>query len=133
MRCATALLSAIALLSACVSPMTRSDNPEAFKSVAGGSISPREVGAFADCVLDGFDKAHFIMTNARARQQRRSNGIRVETVAGNSTLMSADVLDDGRVDLKESVAAALINTSGERAAFQTCLARFSVNRTGSMQ
>ena len=113
------------LLSACAGP-TRL-NTEAFKLLQEGRVTPQSSHAFADCLLDGFDKAHFMLTDATIRQQRRSDSYRVESLAGGRILfVSADVFDDGRVQLFESTSAGLINTSGERESFGRCLKQFGI-------
>ena len=114
------------LLSACAAGPTRAE-PEKFTLMHEGRISPPNVTAFAECLLDGFDKSHFMLTNSTSRQQRRTDSFRVETFAGGRLLMiSADVFDDGRVLLLEAKAAALVNTSGERETFARCLDRYSL-------
>lgn len=111
------------LLSACAAP-TRSD-ADAFFILKEGQIAPQNVHAFSDCLLDGFDKAHFMIHRFTSRQQRRSNSFRIETLAGGRIItVSADVFDDGKVVLNESKSAALINTSGQRDAFDSCLVQF---------
>ena len=65
-----------------------------------------------------------MLTNISVRQQRRTERYRVETMTRSSVLLSADVFDNGRVELYESSAAALVNLSGERKAFDDCLSRF---------
>ena len=117
-------ISLIALLLAgCVAAPTRSD-PGAFRSLQSGRVPMGSVSAFTDCLMDGFGSAHYALTNAVARQQRRSDGYRVETTTNGGVLVSADVLDTGHVELFESSASALINTAGEREAFARCLSRF---------
>jgi hypothetical protein len=74
--------------------------------------------------MDGFDASSLMLTNVSVRQQRRAERYRVETLTHSSVLLSADVFDNGRVELYESSAAALINLSGERKAFADCLSRF---------
>jgi hypothetical protein len=119
------LLAVSVLLVSCAAAPTR-ENEKAFKLVQEGSIRPSEAGQFADCVLDGFDKAHFMLTNITSRQQRRADSYRIESFsAGRMLLMSADVFDDGKARLLESTTAALINTTGEREAFAACLSKFS--------
>ena len=116
------------LLAGCVSGPTRTD-VEAFSIAATGTIHPSNVQAFTDCLMDGFDKAHWLLTSVTTRQQRRSNSYRVESLAGGDLLMiSVDVLDDGNVRLFESQAAKLVNTSGERATFGKCLEKFSIKK-----
>jgi hypothetical protein len=116
------------LLTGCVSSPTRTD-VEAFTIAATGVIEPKNVQAFTDCLMDGFDKAHWILTSATTRQQRRSNSYRVESFAGGDILLiSVDVFDDGNTRLFESKSAALVNTSGERAAFGRCLEKFTTNK-----
>jgi hypothetical protein len=130
LRVATLLsLSLVAsLLSSCASAPTRAD-AEAFSLLAEGQIAPAQVQAFASCLLDGFDKAHFMLSNVTSRQQRRFDSYRVETLSGGRILLvSADAYDSGRVALNESKAAALIDTSGERDAFAQCLSKFTISR-----
>jgi hypothetical protein len=117
-----AALATISCLCACASP-TREDSA-AFATLTEGMISKSDTPAFADCVLDGFDKAHYSMTMVSARQQRRSDSYRIETTSALTILVSADVFDDGRVRLTESSQAALVNTKGEKEAFQRCFERF---------
>jgi hypothetical protein len=74
--------------------------------------------------MDGFDSSSAILTNVSVRQQRRTERYRVEVLTHSSVLLSADVFDNGRVELYESSTAALINLSGERKAFADCLGRF---------
>lgn len=81
--------------------------------------------------MDGFGTAHSAMANITTRQQRRVDGYRVESVTGATILISADVKDDGRVMLFESIAAAFIDTSGEQRAFPDCLKRFSLGANSS--
>lgn len=91
-----------------------------------GAVRQGETQAFADCLLDGFDKSHFMLTSVTARQQRRVDSYRIETLSGGRLLLvSADVFDDGRTRLLESKAAAAVNTVGEREAYSACLAKFS--------
>jgi hypothetical protein len=72
----------------------------------------------------GFDASSLMLTNISVRQQRRTERYRVEVLTHSSVLLSADVFDNGRVELHESSTAALINLSGERKAFADCLNRF---------
>ena len=44
----------------------------------------------------------------------------------NYLIMSADVMNDGKVALYESSAAALINTTGEVEAFKDCLSQYQI-------
>ena len=118
------LVAVGALLSGCAAAPTRAE-PDKFKLLGQAQIPRTNVGAFAECLLDGFDKAHFMLTNSTARQQRRTDSFRVETLVGGRILItSADVFDDGRVMLYEANSAMLINTSGEREAFARCVDRY---------
>jgi len=54
----------------------------------------------------------------------RSNSYRVESLTHSTILVSAEVFDDGRVQLLESTSAALIITEGEREAFGKCLKKY---------
>ena len=122
------LLASLILCSiaACTAP-TRAD-PSAFSLIQKGKIQVSDIQDFTACVMDGFGESHFILTNITVRQQRRPNGYRVEALTNSSLLISADILDSGQVELFESSTAALINTSGERAAFSACLERFGIKK-----
>lgn len=116
----------VLLFSACSAAPTR-DDASAFKLLQEGKVQPKSTQVFADCLLDGFDKAHYMLTNSTSRQQRRSDSYRVETLGGGRMItVSADVFDDGRVLLHESRSAALINTTGQRDAFQKCLSQYGI-------
>ena len=115
-------------LTGCVTAPSRSD-PDAFFVVKTSQIPSGNVQSFVDCVSDGFDKAHFILTNSTTRQQRRSDSYRIETLAGGTTItVSADVFLTGVVVLNESKSASLINTSGQKAAFDSCLIKYSFTK-----
>jgi len=88
-RVASLFLIAI-LLSACVSGPSRSE-PEKFKLLREGQVPVSSVPVFAGCLLDGFDKAHFVLTNSTARTQRRSDSYRVETLSGGRLLKISPV------------------------------------------
>lgn len=125
----TALLSLT--LSGCQTTYTRAD-ADKFKSIFASVIPKSSVPAFADCVMDGFESGQPFLANTNVRQQRRSTGLRIESHAGsgsNSILMSADVHDDGRVQLWESDAALLISTTGVRNAFARCLSNVKADAT----
>jgi hypothetical protein len=116
----------VIFLPGCASGPTRAD-ADAFSLLKESRIAPANVQAFSDCLLDGFDKAHFMLSNVTSRQQRRADSYRVETLSGGRILLvSADAFDSGRVTLNESKSAALINTTGERDAFSQCLSKFAV-------
>lgn len=111
------------LLAACVTAPTRSDSGE-FKLTQHGEIPASSTQLFTDCLMDGFDASSTMLANVSVRQQRRAERYRVEVLTHSSVLISADVLDSGRVELYESSAAALVKLSGERKAFAGCLSRF---------
>jgi hypothetical protein len=112
----------VVMLGGCAAPGRESAHSTMV--VREGTVAPADAGVMADCLMDGFGHAHWMMTNTRVAQQRRSDGLRVETYTGNTLLISADVFDDGRVALTEMSNAKLVNTSGEREAFAACLAHF---------
>jgi hypothetical protein len=129
-RCSTlkslSVTLAVGFVTGCAGP-TRSSDPAAFTLLQSGQIQSTEIAAFTDCVMDGFNDANGnIFWRTSVRQQKRADGFRVETFDESSTslMMSADVLNNGRVSLHESVTAALVNTSKEREAFSKCLKRF---------
>lgn len=115
------LLGLSVALAGCTAAPTR-DNHEEFESKASGNIPTDRVLDFSSCVYDGFTRSHSMMTSVDTRQQVRPEGYRVETFAGGHILlMSADILNTGKVELWESSAAALIDTSEERNTFSSCL------------
>lgn len=116
-----ALLLAVAA-TGCVSAPTRDDVAE-FKFMGAGKVPQTKLAEFSDCVIDGFDKAHTTPSAFRARQVRRAAMTRVESMMENSIVMSADIHDDGRVELYESSIAALLNLSGEKETFAACVAK----------
>lgn len=119
------LLAATACaLAGCVTAPTRED-ASAFKVLREGSVSPAAVQPFANCLLDGFSQAHWVLTNISVSQQVRGDVQRIETRTNGSLLVSVDVHHDGRAQFLESSTAKLINTSGEREAFDKCLALHS--------
>ena len=79
---------------------------------------------FIDCLMDGFSEAHWTISNTNVRQHRREDCLRVESLTNASILVSVDIFDDGRVQLLEAKAAALVITRGEKKAFRVCLDRF---------
>lgn len=127
-----ALLSSL-ILSGCAplvnTPvMSRTTHPETFEIIKVGQIDPSRVQAVSDCIHDGFAGSHGVLTNFTFRMNRRAGGYRIETTAGGTiVLVSADVMDDGVIELRESKGAALINTKGERDAFNMCTAQFWIN------
>ncbi len=113
----------ICLMSSCVTAPPRSSQ-SAFKLIQEGHIPIKNVQAFTDCLMDGFDVASFVLTTASVRQQRRVEGYRVEIVTNSAVLISADVFDTGYVKLFESEVAALVPTTEERNIFAECLKKF---------
>lgn len=120
------LLLAASTLGGCAatvnSPVaSRTSNPEKFVLLKSGKIDPAKVQAVSDCIHDGFAGSHGVLTNFTFRMNRRAAGYRIETTAGGAiVLVSADIMDDGTVELRESKDAGLINTKGARDAFAVC-------------
>jgi hypothetical protein len=107
--------------------MSRTTNPDVFILLKAGRIDPTKTQAVADCLHDGFAGSHGVFTNITARMNRRAGGYRVETATGGTiVVISADVMDDGVVELRESKHAALISTKGERDVFQACTANLLI-------
>lgn len=113
------------LLAACgVTPTTRAD-PSAYELVQRGQIPPLSTQLFTDCVMDGFDGAHRLQSDILVRQQRRVEAYRVEAFfTGYLLLLSADIFDNGRVELFRITTTTLIPTLELRKAFAGCLDRF---------
>ena len=117
----------ILLLSACAAAPTRLDTEE-FKLLRDGQVPPESTQVFTDCLMDGFGKVSLLM-DISVRQQHRSDLCRVETLAGGSIIIaSADVYNDGRVQLFASSAALLLGTRREKEAFDECLKQYGILR-----
>jgi len=119
------IASLILVLAGCASP-TRDDVKE-FSSLNRGKIPNYMVPLFASCLNNGFINAQSVWRNIDVRMENVSNGMRVETFAGGTSMLiiSADVLNTGHVELLKSSAGSLISTSGEQDVFSNCLAHFS--------
>lgn len=122
-RAPACLLALVMVLAGCAAAPTR-DEPAEFKLMGSGQVPAAQLGNFSDCMMDGFDKAHTMPTAFRARKVQRSNLTRVESMLDNSIAMSADIHNDGRVELYESSIASLVNLTGEKKAFAACLEQF---------
>lgn len=115
------LLLLSGLLVACAAPI-RSD-PTAFKLLEHGQIQTSKTQPFADCLFDGFSEARKT-TTFTIRQQRRTDGVRVETLANSFIGVSADVKDDGSVAFYESTAMAWVSTEPEVKVFLSCIDKY---------
>src|SRR5690349_3181106 len=113
-------IAALVMIGGCAT--TRATDPGSFRSVAKARIPAAAVPRFSECLMDRFQVAH-PFSQINVRQQRRAGAYRIESYAGSGSemvLLSADLMDDGHVELFESDAAALINTKDERKAFDDC-------------
>lgn len=121
-RFTLASVAALLALSGCSAP-TQVGNPEAFKVVRSGSFLPSKVQTVVECVTDGFTVVTHLGQPFDLRQSRRANGYRIDLYAINSPvlLLSADLLDNGAAELRESFKASMTSLTGEYAAFDACL------------
>ncbi len=115
------LIAMSTLLVACAAPIR--SNPNDFKLVAKGQIQTSKVQPFADCLMDGLREA-LVTTTYTFKQERRTEGIRVEQLASSFIGMSADVNNDGSVALYESKAMGLVDTKPEINVFTGCTDRY---------
>lgn len=111
-------------ISGCAAAPTRGEQG-AFFVVQQGQIETKDVNLFVDCLMDGFDQSHDMLTNVIVRQQRRVAGYRVESMTHSTVHVSADVFDTGAVVLNENKTSALIITKGEKETFSSCLSKYS--------
>ncbi len=103
---------------------SRTTDPDGFFLLRAGKIEASKVQAVADCVSDGFAGSFGIFTNSTHRMNRRAAGYRIETLVGTTLVsVSADVMDDGAVELWESKGSKLINTRSQIEAFDACTTR----------
>ena len=124
----THIVFIVFLTTGCVSGPTR-ESTDQFFVLKQDRIRPDSWNMFADCLLDGFDKSHYVLTNITHRQVRRADSVRVESLAGGHIItISADVFENGIVVLNESKAASLINTTGQRETFSICLEKYKIAR-----
>ncbi len=116
--------SMIIMMVGCVT-YTRENNPANFPMLLSGKIPQNKIPLFNDCLIDGFQGSQSVFKNLSVSQQQRSNGFRIDAVAGGTmTIVSVDILNDGNVLLYESKTASLINTTGEHKSFKNCLEKF---------
>ena len=126
MKIKTLLLALTIVLTGCSAQPTRDNNPDHFILLAQGRINSEDNSLFIDCLLNEFASSYSVLSNRETKQQWRSDVRRVEVyIAGNSLSISADVFNDGRVKLFESKNSALINTRGQRTAFNKCIDKFN--------
>ncbi|MEQ1622772.1 MAG: hypothetical protein ABL919_15305, partial [Methylococcales bacterium] len=96
-------------------------------------ISPTDVPAFVDCVMDGFSRLNLALTTASSKQTKRTDGYRVETYSNNRLIVSADVLNSGNVELFEQKAAHGLfdvwSTNGELTTFDRCLKKYQHDKS----
>lgn len=125
-KIALVLIIAI-VLSACAGAGSR-DVAGDFISINGGQISKANVLEFVECVSDKFrDRQIGLDVNLLNRQQRRNNGYRVELVTNSTGLaISADIFDDGRVELFERTTAIRTRLEDERKGFAICLDKYKI-------
>ncbi len=121
------VLIGLLILSGC-SYSTRQDIDQ-FVSVNKGYIKPADVSVFADCLMDGFSQLNIMLTAVTPRKETRANGYRVETTIEHKLLiMSADVINDGKVELFEYKNSHSLfgvwSTKGEKEAFEHCLTKY---------
>lgn len=98
-----------------------------FVSINRGQIPKTKVLEFVECVSDHFRDRSIGLERMLNRQQRRSNGYRVELVnTGVGPLLSADIFENGHVELFEWSKAGLISTGDERKGFALCLEKYKI-------
>ncbi len=85
-----------------------------------GQIAPTAVGAFADCMADGWKAEQPALSQVRIEESRRAEGMRIDKMAYSFTAASADAFDDGRVELRTGTP-----TNGGGKVFDACLSRFA--------
>lgn len=112
-----------AFLSACA---TNRDTPSDYERINSGKVPSSSVSFFRDCVSDKFrDRVAGIGVTWLNRQQRRSDGYRVELVSQDTgALISADIFEDGRVELFETTYLVRIRLQDEREGFARCLSKY---------
>jgi hypothetical protein len=115
--------SALVLLAGCAH---NRETPTDFERVSATSVPTKHLPAFIDCVSDKFrDQVAGIGVSWTNRQQRRSNMYRVELFSDDlGPLLSADIYDDGRVELFETTYPVRTRLGDERAGFAACMEKY---------
>ena len=119
------LILAALVLVGCVSPKVRGVEGD-YSLIASSKVPVSSLPAFRDCASDALhDRTFGLGVQFINRQQRRSDHYRVELVDGDvGPLLSADIYDDGRVELFEINVSAKYRHKDATEAFSQCLTRF---------
>ena len=124
-------VAALSFLVGCAPLPTRNDG-DAFKAKARGTVRKADAALFMDCVIDGFNRTeNAIRHDIKTTQQRRSSGYRVErrwNLNQSLLIVSADISDDGTVELFENIKLSSIapfaSNKEEVFAFEVCLNKY---------
>jgi hypothetical protein len=124
-------VAALSFLVGCAPLPTRNDG-DAFKAKARGTVPKADTALFMDCVIDGFNRTeNAIRHDIKTTQQRRSSGYRVErrwNLNQSLLIVSADISDDGTVELFENIKlsniAPFASNKEEVFAFEVCLNKY---------
>lgn len=124
-------VAALSFLVGCA-PLPTRDDGDAFNAKVRGTVPRADAALFMDCVIDGFNRTeNAIKHDIKTTQQRRSSGFRVERRWNSNQsllIVSADISDDGTVELFENVKlsslAPFVSTKEEVFAFEVCLNKY---------
>ena len=123
MRKISAITFAVALLIGCA---TSREVPGDYELVSTAKIPASALPGFMDCVNNTFrDRTIGLGVTLTNRQQQRSSMTRIELVSGEwGAVLSADIHQDGKVELYETTLPVRSRTEDEKAGYASCLQRF---------
>lgn len=114
----------VLVLAGCVSPRVRGVDGD-YSQIASGKVQVVNLPVFRDCVSDAFHDRRFVGVQFKNRQTRRADHLRIELVDEDlGPLLSADIYDDGRVELFEINVFAKYRHKDATEGFNRCLTRF---------
>lgn len=125
----TLLVPFFTLLIGCAAQPPHSESLRSAPTKIEARIATGKQLAFSDCVMDGFDRAHFVKLIGAPivpRQYKRADGYKIDAIAYDSgaIVASVEIFDSGDVRFIETAVSLAHNTSGERETISDCLKKF---------
>jgi len=104
-------------------PASLRHTPERFRVVFDEPFDRARAPQVLECVTDAFQSPVDTIHITSMRQARRAAGYRVDIHAGNTQYVVADVLDAGRLSVRQSDYDGLVKFDRELQAARACVSR----------